>query len=297
MSDSGSMAVNAFGLSNIGRVRTNNEDNYLFTQVGSGSINSVPSSKTNPGAPWIFIVADGMGGGQAGEVASQMAVKLVAEKFAARLNPKKPSTYQGVVTALVAAIEETNRSVFQKGQSDNELRGMGTTVTAAAVLGAAAVFAQLGDSRAYLIRDGNISQMTKDQSLVAQMIAMGKLTPEEAKTHPRRNVILQALGVQARVDVAISSAELKRGDQLVLCSDGLWGKVEPEEIKEYVERFSPQTACESLMQLANDRGGEDNITVVIASFAGDGPSVENAASDNFKNPQRRYWFWPWSRKR
>ena len=254
------MIVNAFGLSNVGLVRKNNEDNYLFTQVGSGSINLVPATEMDSAAPWIFIVADGMGGGQAGEVASQMAVKLVAEKFAARLNPKRPSGHQAFVKALTGAVEDTNRSVFQQGQSNDELRGMGTTLTAAAVIDASAIFAQLGDSRAYLIRNGNISQMTKDQSLVAQMVAMGKLRPEEAKTHPRRNVILQALGVQARVEVAISSTDLRRGDRLVLCSDGLWGKVESEEINEYVERFPPQTACESLMRLANDRGGEDNIT-------------------------------------
>src|SRR5690349_12017785 len=103
------MIVNAFGLSNIGRVRTNNEDNYLFTQVGSGSINSVPRSETDSAVPWIFIVADGMGGGQAGEVASQMAVKLVTEKFAARLNQKNLLPRQSLVKALTTAVEETNR--------------------------------------------------------------------------------------------------------------------------------------------------------------------------------------------
>jgi PPM family protein phosphatase len=291
-----SITVNAFGLSDVGLVRTNNEDNFLFTQLGSGSINSIPA-ESNSTAPWIFIVADGMGGGQAGEVASQMATELVAEKFGVRVIQKNISNHQGYVKALTGAVEETNRTVFHEGQHKNELKGMGTTLTAAAVCGKSVIFAQLGDSRAYLLRDSNITQMTKDQSLVAQMVAMGKLSPEAAKTHPRRNVILQALGVQPRIDVVISSAELSSGDRLVLCSDGLWGKVESEEIKELVERFPAQTACESLVCLANERGGEDNITVVIASFTGDGlrTVAGSEISDSRGTSQRRWWFWPWLR--
>jgi PPM family protein phosphatase len=289
--------VNAFGLSDAGLVRKNNEDNFFFTQLGSGSTNSIPATETNLTAPWIFIVADGMGGGQAGEIASQMAVELVADKFAARVSQKKISTPKGFEKALAAAVEEANRSVFQKGQNQNDLRGMGTTMTAAVVCGSLIVFAQLGDSRAYLFRDGTVTQMTKDQSLVAQMVAMGTLRPEEAKTHPRRNIVLQALGVQPKVDVVITSTCLQRGDQMILCSDGLWGKVEPEEIKEFVERFPPQAACESLVRLANERGGEDNITVLVASFGGDGLpiSIEHEVSRLVPITKRHWWrFWPWS---
>ena len=293
------MIVNAYGLTDVGLVRKNNEDNFLFTQLGSGLINSIPATETNLVTPWIFIVADGMGGGQAGEVASQMAVELVADKFAARVSQKRIATQQGFEKALGGAVEEANRTVFQKGQNKDDLRGMGTTITAAAVCGTSAIFAQLGDSRAYLLRDSDVRQMTKDQSLVAQMVAMGKLRPEEAKTHPRRNVILQALGVQPRVDVVITSTELRKGDRLVLCSDGLWGKVEVEEIKEFVERFPPQTACESLVRLANERGGEDNITVLIASFSGDGVpgTTEDEVSKLLPVIRRRWWwFWPWNQK-
>lgn len=288
------MIVNAFGLSDIGLVRTNNEDNFRFTQLGSESINSIPASEANLTAPWIFIVADGMGGGQAGEVASQMAVELIADQFAAQVSQKRVSTRQGFEKALAGAVEEANRTVFQKGQNSEDLRGMGTTITAAAVCGRSVIFAQLGDSRAYLLRNGNLIQMTKDQSLVAQMVAMGQLSPQEAKTHPRRNVILQALGVQPKVDVVITTSQLRRGDQMVLCSDGLWGKVESEEIKEFVERFPPQAACESLVRLANERGGEDNITVIIASFSGD--DLPTAAVDEVPPAKRRRWWWflPWN---
>jgi protein phosphatase len=290
------MVVKAFGLTDVGMARTNNEDNFLFTQSGSGLINTLPVEFDSE-APWIFIVADGMGGGQAGEVASQMAVELVSEKFAARVNQKRISSHQGFIKALTSVVDEANRSILQAGQQKQELRGMGTTLTAATVHNNTVFFAQLGDSRAYLIRNNIITQMTKDQSLVAQMIAMGKLTPEEAKVHPRRNVILQALGVQARVDVAITSTNLRRGDTLLLCSDGLWGKVESDEIKEIVQRNSPQTACEDLVRLANERGGEDNITVLVANFSGDGlPELSMDADANQlpKKSRHRWWFWPWS---
>jgi protein phosphatase len=289
--------VNAFGLSDIGLVRTNNEDNFRFTQLGSESINSVAAPEANLTAPWIFIVADGMGGGQAGEVASQMAVDLIADKFAVQVSQRRVSTHQDFEKALAGAVEEANRTVFQKGQNNDDLRGMGTTITAAAVCGTSVIFAQLGDSRAYLLRNDNLTQMTRDQSLVAQMVAMGQLSPQEAKTHPRRNVILQALGVQPKVDVVITSSQLQRDDQMVLCSDGLWGKVEPEELKEVVERFPPQVACESLVRLANERGGEDNITVIIASFTGDGlpTAAEDVISDSRPiNRRRWWWFLPWN---
>jgi protein phosphatase len=142
--------------------------------------------------------------------------------------------------------------------------------------------------------------MTKDQSLVAQMVASGSLTPEEAKTHPKRNVILQALGIQSQVDVAITLAELRRGDQIVLCSDGLSGKVDAEEIKEFLEKFEPKAACQGLVRMARERGGEDNITVIVARFNGDAlsePSPEDVTeSPNTKmEAARRRSFWPWRR--
>jgi protein phosphatase len=290
--------VNAYGLSDLGLVRTNNEDNFLFTQLRTGLINAIPEIPANSQDGWIFIVADGMGGGQAGEVASQMAVELVAENFTNRLNDAGSSDRQGLARALTAAVEETNQSIFQESQSNEDLRGMGTTLTAAVVSDETVTVAQLGDSRAYLVRDSSITQITKDQSLVAQMVATGKLSPEEAKTHPRRNVILQALGIQPQIDVVISKTDLKRGDQLVLCSDGLWGKVESEEIKEFAERFSPQSACESLVRLANDRGGEDNITVIVVTFSGDGlrPSTGEELP-TLKSIKTKRWWWFWRNRR
>ena len=294
--NSTNITISAFGVSDVGRVRSNNEDSFFFTQLGSGLENFIAAEAADADARWIFIVADGMGGGQAGEVASQMTVELVAKNVAEPLTNRRVFDHDNFINALTHAVEKTNQTVFQESQSNRDLRGMGTTLTAAVVAGSTLTVAQLGDSRAYLLRNGVITQLTKDQSLVAQMVAAGKITPQEAKTHPRRNVILQAVGVQPKVDVAITSTQLQKADQMVLCSDGLWGKLEQEEIKDFVERFPPQEACENLVRLANERGGEDNITVLVASFSGDGMPTEAETSDVPPAKPRRWWswFWPWS---
>ena len=297
-----SVVVDSYGLSDVGLVRTNNEDSFLIASPTSDFVNRNPAELNGiiPQNGTMFLVADGMGGAQAGEVASRMAVETVGRNFIDALGKQVVVDQQSLITALTETIREANELIYQQGQKRTELNGMGTTLTAAIVLGGTILFAQLGDSRAYLARKGVISQMTKDQSLVAQMVASGSLTPEEAKTHPKRNVILQALGIQSQVDVAITLAELRRGDQIVLCSDGLSGKVDAEEIKEFLEKFEPKAACQGLVRMARERGGEDNITVIVARFNGDGlsePSPEDVTeSPNTKmEAARRRSFWPWRR--
>lgn len=296
------VVVDSYGLSDVGLVRTNNEDSFLIASPTNDFVNRNPAELNGiiPQNGTMFLVADGMGGAQAGEVASRMAVETVGRNFIDALGKQVVVDQQSLITALTETIREANELIFQQGQKRTELNGMGTTLTAAIVLGGTILFAQLGDSRAYLARKGVISQMTKDQSLVAQMVASGSLTPEEAKTHPKRNVILQALGIQSQVDVAITLAELRRGDQIVLCSDGLSGKVDAEEIKEFLEKFEPKAACQGLVRMARERGGEDNITVIVARFNGDGlsePSPEDVTeSPNTKmEAARRRSFWPWRR--
>ena len=297
-----SVVVDSYGLSDVGLVRTNNEDSFLIASPTNDFVNRNPAELNGiiPQNGTMFLVADGMGGAQAGEVASRMAVETVGRNFIDALGKQVVVDQQSLITALTETIREANELIYQQGQKRTELNGMGTTLTAAIVLGGTILFAQLGDSRAYLARKGVISQMTKDQSLVAQMVASGSLTPEEAKTHPKRNVILQALGIQSQVDVAITFAELRRGDQIVLCSDGLSGKVDAEEIKEFLEKFEPKAACQGLVRMARERGGEDNITVIVARFNGDGlsePSPEDVTeSPNTKmEAARRRSFWPWRR--
>jgi PPM family protein phosphatase len=299
---SSAVLVDSYGLSDVGLIRKNNEDSFLIATPTSDFANQNPAELNGimPENGTMFIVADGMGGAQAGEVASRMAVDTVARNFINALDQKESLDQQTLISALTETIQETNQLIFHEGQKNTEFNGMGTTLTAATVFGTTILFAQLGDSRAYLARKGVISQMTKDQSLVAQMVASGSLTPEEAKSHPQRNVILQALGIQNQVEVAISLAELRRGDQIVLCSDGLSGKVDAEEIKEFLERFEPKAACQGLVRMARERGGEDNITVIVARFNGDG--LPEPQSDDFSDstnmkvePPRRRSFWPWKR--
>ena len=298
MTDSIIEMVSAFGLTDIGLVRKNNQDNFLIADVTNGiATPDAFSLHCQIGCDGsLFIVADGMGGVQAGEVASRMAVDLVAHDFLDQLREKRSVNQQSFVRILKKAVENANWILFQESQKNSQYRGMGTTLTAAAVHGASIFFAQLGDSRAYLLRNGFIKQMTKDQSFVAQLVASGSLSPEEAKNHPRRNVILQALGVQPKVDVVISSADLKKGDRLLLCSDGLWGKVETEEIRDLIDRHQPTDACQGLVTLARERGGEDNITVIVACFDGDGLPVptpgEGPSCDQIQD-KRQWWFWPW----
>jgi protein phosphatase len=295
------IVVDSYGLSDVGLVRANNEDSFLIATAANGVNHQNPSELSGILAEngTLFMVADGMGGAQAGEVASRMAVDLVAHKFIDALSQIGVSDQQTIATLLTESIQHANQLVFDEGQKNSGFSGMGTTLTAATVFGRTILFAQIGDSRAYLARGGVISQMTKDQSLVAQMIDAGSLTPEEAKTHPQRNVILQALGIRSQVDVAISLSELRRGDQIVLCSDGLSGKVDAEEIKEFLERFDPKAACQGLVRIARERGGEDNITVIVARFNGDGLTVAQpddvAESGQTQTEPRRRFLWPWRR--
>jgi serine/threonine protein phosphatase PrpC len=291
--------VTAWGQSDVGLVRQNNEDSFLIVDLTTGI--AIPENDDvhhvmgeNGG---LFLVADGMGGGAAGEIASRMAVEFVAQNLLDSLRVEQSMEQRNFSRIFKASIEDANRSVFQEGQRDPNLKGMGTTLTAAAVFDTTLFFAQLGDSRAYLIRNGSITQMTQDQSLVAQLVASGALGPEEAKKHPQRNVILQALGLENEVNVVMSYQNLKRHDRVVLCSDGLSGKVEAEEVNEVLHKWArPKDACQRLIDLARERGGEDNITVIVASFDGEGllvPDLEDVPVYHkfVKDQRRRFWLW------
>jgi protein phosphatase len=295
-----SITLSAFGLTDVGVVRKNNEDSFLIADIDHGITDPQPAEAdfrlSGEGA--VLLVADGMGGLEAGEVASGMAVNLVATKLLDALRQNPPRNYQDFVKILRRIVQDTNRSILEAGRAQQRASGMGTTLTAAALYENSIYFAQLGDSRAYLLRNGHIIQMTKDQSLVAKLVAAGSITPEQAKSHPRRNVILQALGVQPDIDVVLSVAPVRRGDRLVLCSDGLWGKVDADEIKEFIERFNLVVACESLVRLARDRGGEDNITIVAASFDGEAipqPDLNDIPKYAGVELKSRWRFWPWKR--
>ena len=221
-----------------GRKRRHNEDTYVVD-------------------PPLFAVADGMGGAKAGEVASGLAAGALKEG-----GGDGQASGEERVTAL---IQEANRRVFRRANEDRDASGMGTTMTVALVEGDRVVFGHVGDSRAYLIRDGSIEQLTDDHSLVAELVRSGRLTPEEAEAHPQRSVITRAVGTEPDVDVDTFAIEPSEGDLFLICSDGLTDMVDDRTIIEAAEehRDDLDEAAKALVGAANRVGGEDNITVVF----------------------------------
>ena len=213
--------------------------------------------------PPLFAVADGMGGAQAGELASSLAAAALTDE---------PSELAGGEERVNDLIQEANRRVYQRQSEDASASGMGTTMTVALVEDGRVAIGHVGDSRAYLIRDRKLEQLTEDHSLVAELVRSGKLSPEEAEAHPQRSVITRALGTDPDVDVDTFSVETQTGDLFLLCSDGLTSMVDDETILRVVERNRDDLngAAKALVRAANKGGGEDNITVVFFEIAADG---------------------------
>lgn len=231
-------------LSDVGRKRKHNEDYQGFFRLGDGEI--------------LAIVADGMGGHASGEVASRMAVEIIQEVYS------KERVDQEVLDALKSAFEVANFSILQKSLEQDELNGMGTTATALIIKGDQTFVGHMGDSRVYLFRDSSVTQLTRDHSMVNRLVEQGVLSKEEASRHPQRNVIYKALGVNRDADLdLIGPMSVQGHDSFLLCSDGLTNLVTDEEMLEMVKKEKPQKACTKLVQLANKRGGDDNITIQI----------------------------------
>jgi protein phosphatase len=219
----------------------------------------------------LLVVADGMGGAAAGEVASDMATKVVYEHLTTEWKVDEESTPQRFAYRLKEAVELANQRIHAYAKEHPELKGMGTTTTAVGILAGHLYLTQVGDSRAYLVRNGSAVQLTKDQSLMQRLVDAGELTEEEAEKSERKNIILQALGPDPRVRVDLTHQEARKGDAVVLCSDGLSGQVKKDEIASVVNHTPDLVdACSKLIDLANERGGPDNITVIIARLDGDG---------------------------
>lgn len=273
MSATAPVVVRVYGTTDVGRTRDHNEDAFVVADLaGAEPMVFQRESTDTPGERGaMFMVADGMGGAAAGEIASSMAVDVVLGELRARWVGAARSDPDTLVQALAAATATANERIHAYARDHPEYRGMGTTATVAAVLGDTLYVAQVGDSRAYLIRRGVARQLTKDQSLMQRLIEAGEITAEEAEVSERRNIILQALGPEAAVKVEITHQQLRRGDALVLCSDGLSGLVRDHEIAQAViEEPDLRAAALRLVAQANERGGPDNITVVIAHFDGPG---------------------------
>lgn len=271
--------ITVYAMTDVGMVRAGNEDTFLVVNLDTSdtwtpvTVEDEPpehlSSFDQASHGTVLAVSDGMGGALAGEVASRMAVDGVRHHM---LHFQSSGTFAGFPfhERLRLAVEQANSQINNESMSNADYAGMGATFTAAGVEGGVLTVAQIGDSRCYLVRNGRIALITHDQSLVWQLVEAGHITEEEAETHQYKNVILQALGAQPRINVVVDRIPLNHGDTILLCSDGLSGRVRAEEMLDIVTK-SPtlREACEALIQLANDRGGEDNITVVLAQFDGE----------------------------
>jgi len=274
----GAIVFHVFAHSDVGRTREHNEDAFVVADLARGEPLHFDHMRTERVSErgTLFMVADGMGGAAAGEIASEMAVEVVLQQMRRRWRDGTTVEPVAFVGTLKSATEVANATIHHYAADHPELRGMGTTATIAGLLGDTLYLAQVGDSRAYLVRDGVAIQITKDQSLMQKLIEAGEITVEEAEMSDRRNIILQALGPEPNVKIDLTHQRVRRDDVLVLCSDGLSGLVKPEQIARAVtEEASPELAAERLVDLANASGGPDNITVVVARFAGTG--LESAA--------------------
>ena len=248
--------LRAGAATDIGKVRRNNQDNYLLDEP-------------------LFAVADGMGGAAGGEEASQTAV--AALKAAFETHP--------TVGGLADGVRDANRAVWEKSRQRPDLRGMGTTLTAVALVededegGQVLAVANVGDSRVYLLRDGELAQVTDDHSVPEELLRAGRLTPEEAAQHPQRNVLTRALGIEPDVEVDCFPIIPYRGDRLVLASDGLFNEVDHDDIASVARRQAdPEAAAAELVRMARDGGGSDNITVVVVDVVDDDDRAERASA-------------------
>jgi len=246
------MRVTSCGITDVGMKRANNEDNYLI------------NDELN-----LFVVCDGMGGHVGGEFASAIAVNTVEEVLASiEADPEtlpngQADSVEHTREKLRYSVRLAGKRIFEKAAADPEFKGMGTTVVVL-LLDAGNVFiGHVGDSRAYRIRGNQIEQLTEDHSLVNEKIKAGLITQEEAATHRMRNIITRSLGFQEEVEIDTQVHAIQKGDQFLLCSDGLSGLVSGQEMGEYVRGGSPQDAARKLTLLACDRGGDDNVTTVV----------------------------------
>jgi len=268
---SGTVRMRLFGRTDVGRIREHNEDNFLVADLSQAARGLMENIRTHVvGANGTLpAVCDGMGGAAAGEVASKLAVDIIYEQMQAGGPPRHRDEF---ARRLVRSVEVAGMRIFAEAKLDRNRRGMGTTATAAALVDEYLFLAQVGDSRAYLLRGDQLALVTRDQSLVNQLIEAGQLTEEEAENFEHSNIILQALGTADSVQVDLTYVKVRAGDTLLLCSDGLSGMVRAEEMRQaLLANPEPMDVCKVLTEKANEAGGHDNITVIVAKF--DGPKA------------------------
>jgi protein phosphatase len=256
------MKLRVYGMTDVGRRRENNQDDFVVDQERG-----------------IYAIADGMGGHAAGEIASSIAIEALAESM--RSNGDQAHDPKEAGQQLVAAVHEGNRRICDSVLARGEWRGMGTTIVAMLDLGARAVIGHVGDSRAYLLRDGRLSRLTDDHSWVGEQVRLGLLTDEEAQAHPMRNIVTRAMGNRMELEVELNEETVLPGDVFLLCSDGLNSMLPDGEIRRTLARHrdDPKAACQALVDQANARGGDDNVTVIVVASPSGGDEERRAGDD------------------
>ena len=270
------------GRTHPGQRRSENQDNFIICDLSNGDEGLIlrPDAQGGGGARLsigprgaLLLVADGMGGAAAGRLASGLACTFIVAELQQGWQADREVTPRQFVFRLTEAVVQANTRIHTHAQRNIETNGMGTTATAVGIFDGFLYIAQVGDSRAYLIRNGEATQITRDQSLVQHMIDAGALDPNNPQIKVRGNIIMQALGVRPDVEVDVTYHELRRDDFVLLCSDGLHGLIRDDEIAATVRRIgTPSEVCEELIALANERGAPDNVTVVGGLFGGAGLS-------------------------
>ncbi len=272
-----------YAKSDVGRVRHGNEDNFLLLQIAGSDVSTNKDSSSEPTIESrrfeiddkgiVLAVSDGMGGALAGEVASKLAVDTISDRLL-DADPHKTVSPEASGNSLLERLYESilfaNQLIHRQGRSDPQLNGMGATFSGLGIIKNEVDVIQVGDSRVYLVRNSRIYQLTKDQSLVQQLIDSQQITQEDSETHPLKNVILQALGAQNEIFPAPATIEPRRDDIFLLCSDGLSNKIPANDLLSIVleNREDLAKGCATLINEANHRGGEDNITVILVKLTG-----------------------------
>ncbi len=265
------MLIDYAAITHVGRVRKNNEDAYLVSALDGDEplVNGLGPMPASCHAGILAAVADGMGGAASGEIASREGLASVAVNLFGHWGrfASHQANEAGLLKALKHAAEEASSAVLRYADSERTSRGMGSTLTAAVIWKGHAYIAQVGDSRAYLYRRPNLVQITEDQTLMREMISKGTLTAEEAKTHPQRSMITQALGCPIPIRAVLSRVALRRGDRLLLCSDGLYGELPDEELARILAKgLAANYTLEAMAEGALARGGRDNLTALLLTL-------------------------------
>ena len=273
--------VKVCGASDMGRIRKNNEDNFVVCNLTTGEVSRTPPlpALTLGSFGSLFMVADGMGGEASGEVASHICTFTVPKRLHENLKSLEQVSDVNFVLLLRESIEYANQIIHQRALDDPAHRGMGTTATAAAIFGPYLFVAQVGDSRAYLNRGNELTQLTRDQTFLNYLKEIGVEVPSDPEMDSRKSILTQAVGSSENVNVKVTCVMVRQGDSLLLCSDGLYNMVPGSEILRVMMGHEPlANKCQSLIDQANANGGNDNITVVMAEFSGAGlpPAVADA---------------------